>query len=108
MTKEALDTIKPYLDAANVDLKGFRDGYYKRNCKAHLQPVLDFIEYMKELNLWLKVTSLIILGEKDSPEELNAITAFIAHISKDIPWHISRFHWIINFRPHPFPPKTPK
>jgi len=39
-------------------LKGFRDDYYKskRNCKAHLQPVLDFIEYMKELNLWLKTT----------------------------------------------------
>lgn len=92
MTKEALDTIKPYLDAANVDLKSFRDDFYKKNCKGRLQPVLDSIQYMKKLNIWVEVTTLLIPGENDSAKELNELTKFIADVSKDIPWHISRFH----------------
>lgn len=92
MGKEALDTIKPYLDAANVDLKSFRDDFYTKNCKAHLQPVLDSIKRMKELGIWVEVTTLIIPGENDSEKELSEIAHFIADIDKDIPWHISRFH----------------
>jgi pyruvate formate lyase activating enzyme len=92
MTKEALYTISPYLDAANVDLKSFRDEYYQKNCKAHLQPVLDSIVCMKELNIWVEVTTLVIPGENDSPGELGQIAQFIAQLSKDIPWHLSRFH----------------
>jgi len=69
MSKEALDTIKPYLDAANVDLKSFNEEYYKKNCKAHLQPVLDSIAYMRKLGLWVEVTTLIVPGENDSEDE---------------------------------------
>ena len=101
MSKEALDTIRPYLDAANVDLKSFSEDYYKRNCKAHLQPVLDSIAYMKELGIWVEITTLIIPGENDSQEELNAIAKFIADLSKDIPWHISRFHPNYQFTDYP-------
>jgi len=92
MTKEALDTIRPYLDACNCDLKSFRDDFYKDVCKARLEPVLDSIRYMKELGIWVEVTTLIIPGENDSEEELKGIAGFIAGLDKDIPWHISRFH----------------
>jgi pyruvate formate lyase activating enzyme len=92
MTKQALDMIRPYLDAANVDLKSFSNEYYKNNCKALLQPVLDSIAYMKKLGIWVEVTTLIIPGENDSQQELTAIAKFIADLDKDIPWHISRFH----------------
>lgn len=92
MTKEALDTIKPYLHAANVDLKSFSDEFYKSNCKARLQPVLDSIAYMKELGIWVEVTTLVIPGQNDSHEQLNGIAEFIAGVNPAIPWHISRFH----------------
>ena len=91
MTSEALDTIRPYLDAANVDLKSFSEDYYKRNCKARLQPVLDSIAYMKRIGIWVEVTTLVVPGENDSDEELTQIARFIAGLDRDIPWHISRF-----------------
>jgi pyruvate formate lyase activating enzyme len=92
MTKDALDTIRPVLDAANVDLKSFSDEFYKRTCKARLQPVLDSIRYMKEIGIWVEVTTLVIPGQNDSPAELNEIAGFIAAVDKNIPWHISRFY----------------
>jgi len=92
MTRQALDTISPYLDAANVDLKSFREGYYKRVCEAHLQPVVDSITYMKELGIWVEVTTLLVPRENDSDDELNDIADFIAKLDTNIPWHISRFH----------------
>jgi pyruvate formate lyase activating enzyme len=100
MTRQALETIKPYLDAANVDLKSFRDGSYKTMCKARLQPVLDTIAAMKELGVWLEVTTLVIPGENDSDEELGQIAAFLAGVDGDIPWHISQFHPDYQFDDH--------
>lgn len=92
MTKECLETIKPYLDAANVDLKFFRDESYRRICKGSLQPVLDSIRLMHEMGIWVEVTTLVVPGENDSDEELTDIAKFIASIDKNIPWHVSRFH----------------
>lgn len=92
MTKEALEMIKPYLNAANVDLKFFKDESYKRVCAATLKPVLESIRLMKELGIWVEVTTLIVPGENDSEEELYRIAEFIASVDKNIPWHISRFH----------------
>ncbi len=92
MTRQALDAIGPYLDAANVDLKSFRDDFYKKICKGRLQPVLDSITYMKEQNVWVEITTLIIPGENDSEKELNQISRFIAKVDRNIPWHVSRFH----------------
>ena len=107
MTRQALDTIKPYLDAANVDLKSYSEAYYKNNCKARLQPVLDSIAYMKQLNIWVEVTTLVIPDQNDSEEELNQIASFVAKLDKDIPWHISRFHPDYQFTNHtPTPIET--
>ncbi|MFA5275434.1 MAG: AmmeMemoRadiSam system radical SAM enzyme [Candidatus Omnitrophota bacterium] len=92
MTQEALLAIRPYLDAANVDLKFFKEGSYRKICKAALQPVLDTIERMVRLGVWVEITTLVIPGENDSDEELSGIAGFIAKLDKNIPWHISRFH----------------
>jgi pyruvate formate lyase activating enzyme len=92
MTPEALNTINPYLDACNVDLKSFRKEFYKKICRARLEPVLESIRYMKKLNIWVEVTTLVVPGQNDSEAELTKIARFIAEVDPDIPWHISRFH----------------
>jgi pyruvate formate lyase activating enzyme len=92
MTAKALETIRPYLDACNVDLKSFREEFYEEMCQGHLQPVLDSIRLMKKLNIWVEVTTLVVPGQNASVEELRNIARFIAETDPDIPWHISRFH----------------
>ncbi len=104
MTKPALKMISPYLDAANVDLKSFSDDFYRQHCRARLKPVLDSIKLMKELGIWVEVTTLIIPGQNDSEAELKNIAEFIAGVGQDIPWHISRFHpdyQFLNYPPTP-------
>jgi len=109
MSKDALKVISPYLDAANVDLKSFREEFYVKNCKAHLEPVLDTIKLMAKLGIWVEVTTLIIPGENDSPAELKDIASFIKSVDINIPWHISRFHPDYNFLNHkPTPPQILK
>ena len=92
MTAEALETIRPYLDAANVDLKAFKDETYKKICGARLEPVLESIRLMRKLGIWVEVTTLVVPGLNDGAEELAAIARFIASVDPAIPWHISRFH----------------
>lgn len=94
MTKEAIDFAAPWLDAINVDLKAFTDDYYRRLCKARLQPVLDTISYIaRETDIWMEITTLLVPGENDSEEELKQLTDFIVtNAGVDIPWHVSRFH----------------
>jgi pyruvate formate lyase activating enzyme len=92
LSKESLEVISPFLDGANVDLKAFRDATYKSVCGAHLQPVLDTIQRMKELGIWVEVTTLLIPGLNDSEKELKEIARFIHDIDPAMPWHISRFY----------------
>jgi len=107
ITREALEIIQPYLDACNVDLKSFSEDFYRRICKARLEPVLNSIKVMRELNIWVEVTTLIVPGENDSDDELKCIAQFIASVDKGIPWHISRFHPDYQFTNHqPTPMKT--
>jgi pyruvate formate lyase activating enzyme len=93
MTNEMLDAFDPYLDAANVDIKSFRDDFYHKVCGARLQPVLDSIRYMKQKKIWVEITTLIVPGQNDSEQELTELAAFIAQeVGVDTPWHVSRFH----------------
>jgi len=92
MTAEAIETIAPYLTAANVDLKSFRDEFYKKRCGARLNPVLGSLKKMKEMGIWVEITTLLIPALNDSDEELKDIAQFIAGLGKETPWHISRFH----------------
>lgn len=92
MTKESLQMIGPYLDAANVDLKFFTEDSYKRICSGSLEPVLDSIRLMRKLGVWVEITTLVVPGQNDSDESLGGIAKFIAGVDKNMPWHVSRFH----------------
>lgn len=92
MTSAAIEMMAPYLIAANVDLKSFQDEFYKKQCGGQLQPVLDSLVKMKQQGIWLEITTLLIPGLNDSPEELKDIGAFIFSLGPETPWHISRFH----------------
>jgi pyruvate formate lyase activating enzyme len=91
MTPQALAAIGKELHAANVDLKSFREEFYREMCGGHLQPVLDSIRKMHQDGVWVEVTTLLIPGENDSDEELHDIARFLAETDPDIPWHVSRF-----------------
>ena len=90
-TPQALDFLHPYLDAYKVDLKSMRDAEY-RKMGGVLQPVLDTIQRVHELGLWLEVVTLVIPGLNDSTEELWEAGRFLAGISVDIPWHVTAYH----------------
>lgn len=92
MTEGPLRAIRPYLDAANIDLKSFREDFYKEMCGAHLGPVLDSIKLMKKLGIWIEITTLVVTGKNDSEDEFRDIAKFIVSVDPSIPWHVSRFH----------------
>ncbi|MBU1661415.1 MAG: AmmeMemoRadiSam system radical SAM enzyme, partial [Chloroflexi bacterium] len=92
MSTEMLETFHPHLDAANVDLKAFRDETYRRYVGAGLQAVLDSLISMKRLGIWVEVTTLVIPGINDDPCELREAAQFVAQeLGTETPWHISRF-----------------
>ncbi|HLE88257.1 MAG TPA: AmmeMemoRadiSam system radical SAM enzyme, partial [Candidatus Brocadiaceae bacterium] len=91
-TREALTTIKPFLHAANVDLKSFSDETYKKLCGARLENVLDCIRSYKEMGIWIEITTLVIPEINDSESELRQIAEFIKSVGPEIPWHVSRFY----------------
>ena len=92
MTESCLKEIDPDLHGANIDLKAYSDRFYKEQCGAKLEPVLKSLETMKEMGVWLEVTTLLVPGLNDSEEELKGLAGFLADLDPDIPWHISRFH----------------
>jgi pyruvate formate lyase activating enzyme len=92
ITAEALETIAPYLDAANVDLKSFDESAHKRMTGAALEPVLDGIRAYKKHGIWLEVTTLVIPGHNDSDAELRKIAEFVRIVGADVPWHVTQFY----------------
>ena len=92
MSPRMLEMAAPVLDAANVDLKAFRDETYRRGAGARLQPVLDSLKAIKRLGIWLEVTTLVIPGVNDGASELRDAAAFVAgELGADTPWHVSAF-----------------
>lgn len=92
-TTVALEGIAPYLDAANVDLKGFSEQAYRDVTGASLEGVLDCLRDYHRLGIWLEVTTLVIPGHNDSEAELGQIARFIADdLGPDVPWHLSAFY----------------
>ncbi len=93
-----------YMDAANVDLKGFTEDFYWKICGGHLQPVLETLEYLKhETKVWFEVTTLLIPGHNDSDKELEEMTQWaVSHLGPDVPWHFTAFHpdWKMSDVPH--------
>jgi len=92
MTRDMLDDSKGLLDAANVDLKAFNDHFYKKYCKARRVGVMDTLRHMKQLGIWVEVTTLLIPGLNDDPDEVKAMAEFIRQdLGPETPWHVSRF-----------------
>lgn len=92
MSPKVTRHLAPLLDGINIDIKAFTDDFYKKVCKARLQPVLDNVKLMHELGVWVEVTTLLIPGFNDSTDELRDIAQFVKSVSPTIPWHVTAFY----------------
>jgi pyruvate formate lyase activating enzyme len=94
VSPEARRDLFSVVDAANVDLKGFTERFYHKLCSGHLEPVLDTLRWLHhETSVWLEITTLLIPGENDGPDEIAAASDWIAeHLGSDVPWHLTAFH----------------
>jgi pyruvate formate lyase activating enzyme len=83
-----------HMDAANIDLKGFTESFYRNLCSARLAPVLETLEYLKhETDVWFEITTLLIPGENDAPAEVEALSRWVMdHLGPDVPLHFTAFH----------------
>ena len=107
ISREALTTIAPFLDAANIDLKGFSERFYRDIVHARLSEVLDSIIEYRRQNIWLELTTLIIPGLNDSDLELQGIAEFIVtNLGIDTPWHVSQFYPTYKLTDGPRTPTT--
>lgn len=99
LSQESFELIYPYLSAANVDLKGFSESFYLKNCGARLQPVLDTLINMKKKKIWVEVTTLVVPTLNDDAETFQGIANFIKkELGPETPWHISRFSSEISWK----------
>lgn len=94
MNSEPRKEFYNYMDAANIDLKAFTEQFYYKITGAHLQPVLDTLEYLKkETQVWFEITTLVIPDENDSTKEFEQMSAWIMdHLGPDVPLHFTAFH----------------
>jgi pyruvate formate lyase activating enzyme len=108
LTPEAIEAFAPWIDAANVDLKGFDDAVYRKVCGARLAPVLETLAGFRAAGVWLEVTTLLIPGFTDDPVGLRELTGWIAReLGPETPWHVSRFFPAYRFgHVHPTPVET--
>ena len=90
-TPEVLEYLRPHLVGYKIDLKSMQDRHY-RELGGVLQHVLDSIQRVHDLGLWVEVVTLVVPGFNDSTEELIDAARFIASVSPDIPWHVTAFH----------------
>lgn len=90
-TPRVLAYLRPWVDYYKVDLKSFDDKHY-RQLGGRLQPILDTIGWLHGSGIWLEIVTLLVPGFNDSEDELRRLTAFVASVSADIPWHVTAFH----------------
>src|SRR5262252_2126358 len=90
-TPQVLEHLRPWLDLYKVDLKSFDDRHY-RQLGGRLQPILDTIRRLHSMEFWVELVTLLIPGFNDDRDELERLTAFVASVSPDIPWHVTAFH----------------
>jgi pyruvate formate lyase activating enzyme len=92
ISEASLRELSTVLDAANIDLKFFKEESYRRISRARLAPILDAIRLYHELGVWVGVTTLVVPGLNDSDQELTGIAEFLCGLSPSIPWYVSRFY----------------
>jgi pyruvate formate lyase activating enzyme len=90
-TRRVLDFIRPHIDLYKVDLKSFDDRHY-RELGGRLEPILQTIRTLHEMDVWVEIVTLLIPGFNNAQDEIERLTAFIAGVSVDIPWHVTAFH----------------
>ena len=95
------------MDAANVDLKGFTDSFYRKLAAGRLEPVLETLRHIRhETDTWLEITTLLIPGENDSEAEIHALTRWVLdELGPDVPLHFTAFH--PDWRMRHVPPTAP-
>ncbi len=94
ITEEARGPFYEHIDAANVDLKAFTERFYHKVCYAHLEPVKETLRWLRhETGVWLEVTTLLIPGENDGPEEIDRLCEWFASaLGDEVPLHFTGFH----------------
>ncbi|RDV84280.1 AmmeMemoRadiSam system radical SAM enzyme [Ammonifex thiophilus] len=102
INEEPLCKLLPYVDAMNIDLKSFRDEFYRRLCRGRLEPVKRTIEQVHR-RCHLEVTTLLVTGENTGEEEIEALASWLAGLSPDIPLHLSRYFPNFEFTAPPTP-----
>lgn len=102
---EPLQELLPFIDAANVDLKSFQPGFYRRMCKAGIEGVKESISLMAQ-KIHLELTTLIIPGENDQEEEMEGLSRWVADLDPDIPLHLSAYHPAYKMTVPPTSPET--
>jgi pyruvate formate lyase activating enzyme len=90
-TPRVLDYIRPHVDLYKVDLKSFDDKHY-RQLGGRLEPILSTIRALHAMGIWVEIVTLLIPGFNSSRDEIERLTAFLASVSPDIPWHVTAFH----------------
>ena len=99
MSEESAKLVIPYLDANNIDIKGFSDDFYQKNCGAKLKPILETAKLMKKSGVWVEITTLVIPTLSDSEEMFRGIAKFIkTELGPETPWHISQFSGAISWK----------
>ena len=92
INREPLEKLCKYLDAANVDLKGFTGEFYRDVCSAELQPVLDTLKTLKKNHVWIEITNLVVPGYNDNPDDIKKMCLWIReNLGADTPLHFTRF-----------------
>lgn len=98
---EPWQELLPLIDAANIDVKSFRESFYKNHCGARLEPVLEAVALMVENKKHVEITTLLIPSQNDSVREIEELTDWLAGLDADIPLHFSRYfpQYKMNFEP---------
>jgi AmmeMemoRadiSam system radical SAM enzyme/AmmeMemoRadiSam system protein B/AmmeMemoRadiSam system protein A len=106
ITPEARGPFYEVMDAANVDLKGFTEDFYKHITYSHLQPVLDTLAYLKhETDVWFEITNLVIPQANDAMDEIRQMCDWIlGHCGDEVPLHFTAFHPDFRMRDRPNTP----
>ena len=90
-TPEVLEYLRPWVDLYKVDLKSFDERHY-RQLGGRMQPILETIRRLHEMDFWVEIVTLVIPGFNDSDDELKRLAEFLVSVSPDIPWHVTAFH----------------
>ncbi|MGA2973765.1 MAG: AmmeMemoRadiSam system radical SAM enzyme [Spirochaetia bacterium] len=108
ITPGPLRELAKYLDAANVDIKGIRDDYYRKYCDGHVEPVLDAIKILKEEGVYVEITNLVVPDGNDSDQDIRDLSAWVMqNLGPDAVLHFSRYFPMYKMeQPGPTPEST--